>query len=104
MKKTIQQCKDEVAREANWDDFNDLLLWRKENPEAVNKLVDRAMTLYASQEHQDNTRSLDENGLKLLDELAHNLGKTLWQWENPMERGYELSDRIVKYLESTKNK
>jgi len=35
---------------------------------------------------------------ELLKELSSALNKTLWQWENPMEQGYKLGNKIEEFL------
>jgi len=47
--KTIEQCKDEVAKKQKWDDFNDLLSCHKDNLEVLNKYINEAMQLYFNQ-------------------------------------------------------
>ena len=35
---------------------------------------------------------------ELLKELSSALNKTLWQWKNPIEKGYELGNKIETFL------
>ncbi len=47
--KTIEECKDEIAKKYNYDSFYQMLLDGGTPMSAINKRIDEAMILYANQ-------------------------------------------------------